>query len=197
MNKACIIVATATTLVFAGCANRGADDRIEADIERTELGGPGYAVVAWRQVDRARLAGNVVIITSGEEPVFVQQAAYHHVPVEGRGEAAANTKELLKRLQAVEQQLREQQTPSEAAPSPASEPTSAPEPAPVQPVTPPVEAPASAPAAQPTSALSPAPKPTKTELRVIEGDTIQTRNGPVPVRHIVSATVEDRGEAKP
>ena len=106
--------------IAAGCSSRGADDRVAADIARTEVRGPGYAVVAWRPVDRARLAGNVVIITSGEEPVFVQPAAYHHLPIEDAGTAHANTAELLRRMTAVEVTLAAQlgQTASPATPAP-------------------------------------------------------------------------------
>lgn len=61
------------SLAIAGCANRGADDRTPiSEMERADNHGAGYAVVTYRQTDRARYTNGVVVSNpSGIEPVAV------------------------------------------------------------------------------------------------------------------------------
>lgn len=70
-------------VAFGGCT-RGADDRVkrpEMDMyQRTANHGPAATTIATRPTDRARLSGNMVIMTNGEEMVYVQPTAFYQVP---------------------------------------------------------------------------------------------------------------------
>ncbi|MDA3961225.1 MAG: hypothetical protein PF961_10580 [Planctomycetota bacterium] len=95
-----------------GCqAHRGADDRVTDDdlVLREETRGPAYAVVALREVDRARLSGNVVILTSGSEPVYVRSTAIHAVATEDARNQLGHEEELLRSIKELRDSVQEQQ----------------------------------------------------------------------------------------
>ena len=76
----CIFIALGLLLV-TGCG-RHVDDRMSKASAPVEPIGyterPSYAVVATKKVPTARVVGNYVLITNGEQPVYVMPNGYQH-----------------------------------------------------------------------------------------------------------------------
>jgi hypothetical protein len=112
-----VLVLLGSMVLVTGC--RSADDRVQrhpsqAYEARAANHGPGYTTVATRSVDRARVSGNVVILTQGVELVYVQDAAFYQVPVTEARQREADREAVTARLDRIEGML-----------APASEPETA------------------------------------------------------------------------